>query len=108
MAIEKQKMKTDLINAIFEVGGAILTWKNAHRLWKDREIKGVYWPAWVFFALWGWWNCFYYPSLDQWFSFAAGLALVLGNTAWCVLALIVWTKNRGRKFRCAARREDKK
>jgi len=52
-------MRGDLINAVFETGGAILTWKNFSRLLRDREIKGVYWPAFVFWALWGLWNLYY-------------------------------------------------
>jgi hypothetical protein len=32
-------------------------------------------------------NVFYYPSLDQWFSFGAGLLVLFANTAWlyCVV-----------------------
>jgi len=32
-------------------------------------------------------DVFYYPSLDQWFSFGAGLLVLVANTAWlcCVL-----------------------
>jgi hypothetical protein len=32
-------------------------------------------------------DVFYYPSLDQWFSFGAGLLVLFANTAWlhCVL-----------------------
>lgn len=77
----------DLINGLFEALGAIFTWRNAWALYREREIRGVYWPATFFFTAWGFWNLAYYPSLGQWASFAGGVALVAGNIVWCVLAL---------------------
>ena len=77
----------DWINGIFEVGGGILCFFNVAKLLRDKELKGIYWPVQAFFAAWGWWNLYYYPSLGQWASFAGGLFLVVGNTWWVVLAL---------------------
>jgi len=77
----------DIVNGLFEVVGGILCWFNVFKLFKDREIKGVYWPVTAFFALWGWWNLYYYPSLGQWASFGGGVFLVLGNTVWAIMAL---------------------
>ena len=78
----------DIINGCFETIGGLLCWFNVHKLLKDRRIHGVYWPVQAFFASWGWWNVFlYYPSLDQWASFVGALILVIGNTAWVLLAL---------------------
>ena len=76
----------DLLNGIFEAGGAVLVWKNVHQIIKDKQTRGVYWPAWFFFSAWGWWNILYYASLDQWVSWTGGLVLVLANTTWVVLA----------------------
>lgn len=76
----------DIINALFEAFGAYTAWRNFAQLYREREIKGVYWPMWGFFTMWGLWNVFYYPSLGQWFSFVAGVALLAGNAAWTVLA----------------------
>ncbi len=76
----------DLLNGLFELGGAVVAWMNAYKLYKDREIKGVYWPVWIFFSSWGLWNLYYYPSLGQYISFYAGIILVSGNIAWVVLA----------------------
>ena len=81
------KMTPDIVNGLFELLGAYFTWMNAYRLWKDREIKGVYWPATAFFAAWGMWNLFYYPALGQWCSFCGGAVLVIGNMWWVVMAL---------------------
>lgn len=83
-------MNVDLINGLFETGGAYCTWRNAWQLHKDREVKGVYWPLTAFFSAWGVWNLVYYPALEQWLSFFAGIALVTGNVAW--VAQVVWLR----------------
>lgn len=77
----------DFGNAFFEFVGAYMTYKNASKLYADKDVKGVYWPVTAFWALWGLWNLYYYPSLDQWLSFAGGALLVLGNIAWVVMAI---------------------
>lgn len=79
-------MLSDLGNAAFELGGATLIWLNVRQLLRDRQTRGVFWPVNVFYTAWGVWNMFYYPSLDQWLSFWAGLGVVAGNAVWCVLA----------------------
>ena len=79
----------DIGNGLFELVGAFFTWSNYFKLRKDRELKGIYWPLIAFMTLWGFWNLFYYPSLGQWFSFAGGAVLMLGNALWVNLALKV-------------------
>jgi hypothetical protein len=81
------EFQADIINGIFETFGAWFTWGSAWKLWKDRDVKGVYWPAFAFFGSWGLWNLLYYPTLDQWLSFAGGILLVSGNIAWVLLYL---------------------
>jgi hypothetical protein len=80
-------MTPDLVNGLFELAGAYFTWMNAYRLWKEREIKGVYWPTTAFFTAWGMWNLYYYPALNQWLSFYAGIVLVTGNVLWVAMAV---------------------
>ena len=77
----------DLINGSFELTGGLLCWANVRRLLRDRKVQGVDWRVSAFFSAWGFWNLFYYPSLSQWASFVGGLAIVVANTAWVVLAL---------------------
>ena len=77
----------DLINGLIELAGAMFTWRNAWQLWKDREIRGVYWPMSLFFTVWGVWNLYYYPSLGQWVSLYAGILLSSGNVAWVAMAV---------------------
>jgi hypothetical protein len=76
----------DLVNAAFECGGALLIWLNVQRLYRDKMLRGVFWPVNLFYTLWGCWNVYYYPALGQTLSFWAGLGVVIGNAAWCVLA----------------------
>ena len=75
-------MTPDIINGIFEFLGGIFLMENVNCIIKDKALKGVSWKPTVFFTLWGIWNLYYYPHLDQWFSFAGGLFIVIINTMW--------------------------
>jgi hypothetical protein len=77
----------DIINGCFEFLGGCLVWMNCQRLYRDKEVKGVYLPATAIFGAWGLWNLFYYPHLGQWASFTGGVVLVLGNLTWVAMAL---------------------
>jgi hypothetical protein len=88
-------MNNDLVNGLFELLGAFLTWRNFAQLMRDREVKGVYWPTTFFFLVWGIWNLYYYPSLGQWLSFLAGIILCAGNAAWVFLAWHLYWMKRG-------------
>lgn len=84
----------DIINGLFEFGGAITLGLNVRRLLKDRMIAGVSIVPTAFFAAWGYWNLYYYPHLGQWVSFLGGLGVVIANTVWVVLALYFQRKGR--------------
>ena len=75
----------DLINGSFECLGGILNWMNCYRLYKDKEVKGVFPLVWVFFATWGLYNLWYYPHLHQILSFYGGLVIVAANLVWVSL-----------------------
>lgn len=75
-------MMADFINGCFEMVGAYLTWKNYRQVVADKGHAGIYWPSVVFFTSWGVWNLFYYPSLNQAWSFLGGIALVTANCCW--------------------------
>jgi hypothetical protein len=78
---------SDLINGLFELGGGLLIWLNVKRILKDKMVRGTNWNISGFFWAWGIWNIWYYPSLNQWLSFAGGLLIVLANTVWLALAI---------------------
>lgn len=84
----------DFINGCFECIGGLLTFLSCFRLYKDKEVKGVSLVPLLFFTMWGFWNLYYYPSLDQWMSFVGGLIIVLANTIWISLAVYYTVQNR--------------
>lgn len=89
-------MSPDLINGLFELGGAAFLLLNVRRMYRDKELRGVHWSPAFFFTTWGLWNLFYYPHLDQWWSFAGGLAIVSVNAAWLgQVAYYLWRQWAG-------------
>ena len=77
----------DIINGSFEFIGGLLYIINIVKLVKDKEVKGVSWVPTAFFTTWGAWNIYYYPSLDQWFSFWGGICIFLTNATWIGLVI---------------------
>ena len=80
-------MTPDQINGAFEFIGGCFALLNVLRLLKDRQLCGVHWSPTLFFALWGMWNLYFYPSVNCWWSFTGGLLLVAVNATWVMLAL---------------------
>lgn len=76
----------DAVNGLFELAGGFALWNNVGRIRKDKQVRGVNWQVTLFFTSWGFWNLFYYPSLDQWLSFAGGLNIVAANAVWLYFA----------------------
>lgn len=75
-------MTPDQINGAYEFVGSLTIWVNVYALHRDRCVKGVTPLATTFFMSWGCWNLYYYPSLDQWWSFAGGVCIALANAVW--------------------------
>lgn len=76
----------DLINGGFEFFGGLVNWINVRQILRDKKVRGVSIIPTFFFTSWGFWNLYYYPSLDQWASFTGGLVIVCANAAWVALA----------------------
>jgi hypothetical protein len=72
----------DVVNGLFEFGGSLMLWRNVYQLYKDKMVRGVHWGPTAFFMSWGFWNLYFYPHLDQIWSFAGGISIVLANTVW--------------------------
>jgi hypothetical protein len=83
----------DLINALFEIAGAWCTWRNVAQLWRDKEVRGVYWPTTLLFTVWGGWNLVFYWNLGLPLSWWAGLVLILGNLVW-VGGVVYWKRHK--------------
>jgi hypothetical protein len=77
----------DLGNSLWEWGGSFAAWRGVFALHKDKHFAGTRIEVALFFLLWGFWNMYYYPHLDQWISFTGGLSLVIANCAWFMLML---------------------
>jgi len=77
----------DVINASFEFAGALLTWMNVRQVWKDKGHAGIFVPAIFVFMSWGFWNLYYYDSLNQWYSVLATWIMVAANV--CLFTLLV-------------------
>lgn len=88
-----QALITDLINGLFEMVGAVFLSINVYKIWQDKVLRGVHWTPTVFFSVWGFWNLFYYPSLDQWFSFFGGICIVTVNSIWLYLIFYYYVKS---------------
>lgn len=80
-------MTPDIINGLFEFGGAIVSLMNVREIVRTKKVVGVRWEPTAFFSAWGIWNLYFYPHLGQWFSFAGGAALVYVNVMWIVFAI---------------------
>lgn len=78
-------MNPDFINFLFEGLAGFFVLAHCNRLYQDKEVKGVSAVATLFFAAWGYWNLYYYPTLGQWWSFYGGIGVVLANTLWVIL-----------------------
>ncbi len=78
-------MSADMINGLFELVGGLLLVLNIRRLWIDRKIEGVSMIPVFFFTVWGFWNLYFYPSVNAPWSFAGGIVVVVANSIWAVL-----------------------
>ena len=81
----------DITNGGFEISGSIFVLFSVIKTLKEKSSKGVSWVTVAYFMSWGFWNLYYYPSLDQWVSFVGGIGVVTMNTIW-VVALIIYRR----------------
>lgn len=86
-------MTPDILNAAFEFIGGCMIANNIRVLIRHKQVRGVSKLTVAFFMAWGCWNVFYYPHLDQMWSFAAGLFICVVNAVW--LGLMLWYAQHG-------------
>ena len=87
----------DFINAAFEILGAFFVFLSIRKLYFDKLVRGIHWAGIAFFTSWGLWNIYYYPSLDQWASFAGAIAISFSNLIY--LSMIIYyirSENNGK------------
>lgn len=79
----------DLINGSLELIGCLSILNHVRALWKSKQAHGISVISTMFFFGWGLWNLFYYPHLDQWLSFAGGIAITIANCIWIASILYI-------------------
>lgn len=89
----KMNPHADAINATFELVGTALNCLSIYRVYKDKCIKGVSVVPTTFYFSWGLWNIYFYPTMNLWLSFWAGLAIIFSNATWVALALYYRHRN---------------
>lgn len=80
-------MTPDQFNACFEALGGLFVLDHCRATVRAKAVAGVSVPAVLFFTAWGGFNLYYYPSLDQTFSFFAGIFVLAANLIWITLIL---------------------
>jgi hypothetical protein len=77
----------DLINGSFEFLAGFMILNHCRVAIKDKHVAGVSILSTAFFSIWGIWNLWYYPHLNQMWSFYGGLLIVVANCYWVFLML---------------------
>ncbi len=80
-------MWPDAVNGLFEILGGFAILDHCRQLYKDKMVRGASWKAVAFFTVWGYWNLFFYPHLDQWWSFSGGVFIAATNMLWIGMML---------------------
>lgn len=80
-------MTPDLINGLFEFAAAIFILHNCRVLYGHKQMRGMSTWSTVFFTAWGGWNIYFYPHLDQMWSFYGGVCVVTVNLLWIAMQL---------------------
>lgn len=82
----------DLINGLFEAFGSFAILLSVLKILQTKSSKGAHWLTTFFFTSWGLWNLYYYYSLEQYFSWYAGMAVVVVNAAYLWFLLRYYSK----------------
>jgi uncharacterized membrane protein len=87
-------MTNDMINAAFEVTGALFVLNNCWTLYRDKLVRGVSLLTTMYFTSWGIWNVYFYPALGQRWSWIAGMCICTANILWIFLMLYYKRKEK--------------
>lgn len=86
--------RPDMVVAFFEFGSALLICLSIRDLHRHKLVRGVSpWPV-SFFALWGWWNLYWYAHIDAPFAWWAGIGVVTTNTFWALQMIYYINKEK--------------
>ena len=94
--MENKAVTPDLVNGVFEGGGAVFALLNVRRLLLDWRVRGFSPAATIFWLLWGYWNIYYYAEIQQPWSWWGGVALSFVNTTYVLMILwILYVEEKG-------------
>jgi hypothetical protein len=69
----------DAINGLFELSAGFFVLNHCRVLHAHKQVRGVSLTSSGFFLIWGVWNMYYYPALNQPLSFYGGVFVVAAN-----------------------------
>jgi hypothetical protein len=69
----------DMVNGCFELLAGSMILNHCRVLLKDKSVAVVSIVSNIFFVAWGGWNLYYYPHLDQMWSFYGGISIMVAN-----------------------------
>jgi len=78
----------DYVNAAFEGAAALFALGTVIKTYIDKDIKGMWVPAAIFFTIRGYYDTYYYWHLGQSTSIRSECFLDLVNTIW--VCQILW------------------
>jgi hypothetical protein len=78
-------MTPDIFNGLLEFVCAVMLCLDIRALAQDGDVAGISIGARGFFWCWSIWNLWWYPHLDQWFSFAGAVCVLVPQTLWIYL-----------------------
>lgn len=73
------RITMDAINGLFELSAGVFVLNHCRVLYAEKQVRGVSLISSGFFLLWGMWNMYYYPALNQPLSFYGGVFVVAAN-----------------------------
>ena len=80
--------QAELVNIGFEVFCAAVAWFNVFKIFKDKQVSGIFWQSWIIFVAWRYWDFFYmYPALQMHIAQMLTLGSAIGQTVWTVAAI---------------------
>lgn len=82
----------DLINGLFEGLAGLMVLNHCRVLYADKSTRGVSIVSSIFFTMWGFWNLYYYPTLNQPISFYGGMFVVAANIVY--VGMMVFYRRR--------------
>jgi uncharacterized membrane protein YfcA len=86
-------MTADYINGIYEFLAGIVILLSIIKLAKEKQVRGIHWLQVFFFTSWGYWNLYYYFSLQQYASWLCGLSVCAANSVWCIMIVYYYRQN---------------